>query len=231
MEATMKLYELSLSAGRTVSPFVWRVRFCLAHKGLDPERVPISYHDKDQLAFSGQDRVPVLVDGDTVVTDSWKIACYLEEAYPDAPSLFGSDIARGMGLAFNRWCDHVLLNSLFLMCTPGTYDVTQKEDQPYFAQSRFEWTGKTIDEIRAMEAQAIDSHEKALEPLRQTLAEQPFISGADPAFSDYCVMGGLMWAKTTYRGSLLDDNDPVEAWRQKMLDLFDGLGRSTPGLN
>ena len=102
MEATMKLYELSLSEGRTVSPFVWRVRFCLAHKGLDPERVPISYHDKDQLAFSGQDRVPVLVDGDTVVTDSWKIACYLEEAYPDAPSLFGSDIARGMGLAFNR---------------------------------------------------------------------------------------------------------------------------------
>ena len=165
----MKLYELSLSEGRTVSPFVWRVRFCLAHKGLDPERVPISYHDKDQLAFSGQDRVPVLVDGDTVVTDSWKIACYLEEAYPDAPSLFGSDIARGMGLAFNRWCDHVLLNSLFLMCTPGTYDVTQKEDQPYFAQSRFEWTGKTIDEIRAMEAQAIDSHKKALEPLRQTL--------------------------------------------------------------
>ena len=78
MEATMKLYELSLSEGRTVSPFVWRVRFCLAHKGLDPERVPISYHDKDQLAFSGQDRVPVLVDGDTVVTDSWKIACYLE---------------------------------------------------------------------------------------------------------------------------------------------------------
>ena len=44
----------------------------------------------------------MLVDDDTVVTDSWKIACYLEEAYPDAPSLFGSDIARGMGLAFNR---------------------------------------------------------------------------------------------------------------------------------
>ncbi|MDA9185167.1 glutathione S-transferase N-terminal domain-containing protein [Gammaproteobacteria bacterium] len=128
----MKLYELSLSEGRTVSPFVWRVRFCLAHKGLDPERVPISYHDKDQLAFSDQDRVPVLVDGDTVVTDSWKIACYLEEAYPDAPSLFGSDIARGMGLAFNRWCDHVLLNSLFLICTPGTYDVTQKRRPTVF---------------------------------------------------------------------------------------------------
>jgi glutathione S-transferase len=225
MENSMKLYELSLSEGRTVSPFVWRTRYCLAHKGLDPERVPISYHDKDQLEFSGQDRVPVLVDGDTVVSDSWNIACYLEDAYQDAPGLFGNDIARGMGLAFNRWCDHVLLGSLFLVCSPGTYDLTQEEDKPYFAQSRFEWTGKTIDEIRALESQALETHRKGLEPLRQTLAEQPFISGDAPAFADFCVMGGFMWAKTTYAGLLLNNDDPVEEWRQKMLDLFGGLGR------
>jgi glutathione S-transferase len=34
----------------------------------------------------------VLVDGETAITDSWHIACYLDEAYPDRPSLFGGDI-------------------------------------------------------------------------------------------------------------------------------------------
>jgi len=220
----MKLYELSLSQGRTVSPFVWRTRFCLAHKGLNPERVPISYHDKDQLAFSGQDRVPVLVDGDEVISDSWKIACYLEDAYSFAPSLF--DGAQGTALMINKWADHVQLGAMFLLCSPGTYDVTQDEDKPYFAQSRYEWTGKTIDDFRAMEDEALKRTRSALEPIRQTLAEQPFIAGDAPAFADYCVMGGFMWARTTYAGQVLEDGDPVEDWRQRMLDLFEGLGRN-----
>jgi glutathione S-transferase len=222
----MQLYELSLAEGRTVSPFVWRTRFCLAHKGLDPRRVPITYHDKDQLAFSGQDRVPVLVDGDHVVSDSWNIACYLEDAYPDTPNLFGGKEGRGAALLINRWCDTALLGSLFFICAPGTYDVTQPEDQPYFEQSRLEWTGKTIDDMRAMEAPMLKSFAKALEPLRLTLAEQPFIGGDSPAFADYCVMGGFMWARTTRPGGLLADDDPVEAWRQRMLDLYDGMGRN-----
>lgn len=34
-------------------------------------------------------QVPVLVDGEKVLNDSFEIAKYLEETYPDAPSLFG----------------------------------------------------------------------------------------------------------------------------------------------
>ena len=226
----MKLYELSLSEGRAVSPFVWRARFCLAHKGLDPIRIPITYHDKDQLAFSGQDRVPVLVDGDTVVPDSWKIACYLEDIYRDAPSLFGGaqGPARGTALMINKFCDHVLLGAMFLLCSPGTYDATQEEDKPYFAQSRYEWTGMTIDEIRAMEPEALKRVRSSLEPIRQALVEQPFIAGEAPAFADYCTMGGFMWARTTYGSQVLEDSDPVEDWRQRMLDLYDGMGRDAP---
>ena len=40
-----------------------------------------------KLSFSGQSLVPVLVDGGRVVNDSWNIACYLDEAYPDRPKL------------------------------------------------------------------------------------------------------------------------------------------------
>jgi glutathione S-transferase len=71
------------------SPYCWRVRLALAHKGLEADFLPWRFTEKQRLAFSGQDRVPVLVDGDTVVSDSWAIMAYLDEAYPERP-LFDS---------------------------------------------------------------------------------------------------------------------------------------------
>ena len=37
----------------------------LAHKGLAVETIPWRFTDKAALAFSGQERVPVIRDGDT----------------------------------------------------------------------------------------------------------------------------------------------------------------------
>ena len=70
------------------------------HKGLPFDTIPWRFTDKDAIAFSGQGRVPVLVDGDEVVSDSWTIATYLEDAYADRPSLFrGDGGARSHGLS------------------------------------------------------------------------------------------------------------------------------------
>ena len=46
----MQLYELVLNEGRSVSPFVWRAKMALAHKGFAPETVAIGYGDKAMLA-------------------------------------------------------------------------------------------------------------------------------------------------------------------------------------
>ena len=86
---SLTLYELCRADDRRFSPYCWRIRMALAHKGLDPERVPVRFTEKDKIAFSGQKLVPVLVDGDTTVVDSFAIACYLDDAYPDRPTLFG----------------------------------------------------------------------------------------------------------------------------------------------
>lgn len=222
----MQLYELVLNEGRTVSPFVWRAKMHLAHKGLEAETVAIGYGDKDQLAFSGQDRVPVLVDGDKTVSDSWRIAEYLDEAYPDRPSLFGGTIGHGMGLFVNRWCDTQVLGQLFLLCTPGTFDATPEADQAYFRESRADWSGgMTIEQMRENPERKIERFRAVLEPVRLTLGEQDWLSGTTPAFADYCLFGGFMWARTTTAFKLLERNDPIEAWRQRMLDLFDGFAR------
>lgn len=77
------LDELLGADNRRFSPYCWRTRMALAHKGLKAELIPCKFTDKQLFAFSGQDKVPVLKDGDKVVFDSWDIACYLEEAYPE----------------------------------------------------------------------------------------------------------------------------------------------------
>ena len=99
----LKLFELMGADDRRFSPYCWRARMAVAHKGLDVEYVPCKFTDKDLFAFSGGKTVPVLKDGETVLTDSWDIACHLEEAYPDQPSLFGGAVGRGEARFISEW--------------------------------------------------------------------------------------------------------------------------------
>ncbi len=54
------LYELLGADDRRMSPFCWRIRMALAHKGLDVEYEPCGFTEKDKFAFSGSKTVPVL---------------------------------------------------------------------------------------------------------------------------------------------------------------------------
>ncbi len=73
---------------------VERVALALAFKGLEVESIAVDPDDRAAVrAASGQDLVPVLLDGDVVVTDSTRILHHLEERFPDPP-LFPADPAR-----------------------------------------------------------------------------------------------------------------------------------------
>lgn len=80
--------------GAPWSTNVQRVTMALEHKGLAFESVEISYEDRTPVVeVSGQELVPVLVDGDEVVVDSMAIVAHLEQRQPDPP-LYPADPAR-----------------------------------------------------------------------------------------------------------------------------------------
>ena len=62
---------------RRFSPYCWRTKLALKHKGLPFDTIPWRFNEKNAIAFSRQDRVPVLRDCDLVVSDSWTIAIYI----------------------------------------------------------------------------------------------------------------------------------------------------------
>ena len=133
----IKLYDLAgAEPERRFSPFCWRARLALAHKGLPVETIPWRFTEKDAIAFSGQERVPVMIDGAKVVSDSWAIATYLEQAYPDRPSLFGGEAARIVTQFVNAWADNVLHPAIARLVVIDVYDKVHAKDRDYFRTSR-----------------------------------------------------------------------------------------------
>ena len=226
---SLKLYELRVLKERSLSPFVWRTRMALAHKGLTPEIVPIGYGEKRRIAFSGQDRVPVLCDGDRTVADSWAIAGYLEDAYPDRPSLLGGELGRAGALFFNRWADTAFNGALVLLVVGDTFDHVPEADKPYFRENREQRFGVSMEALRQDPEGKVGRVREVLAPVRQVLQRQPFLAGERPAYLDYILFGSFQWARTISRYRLLAADDPVYAWRRRMLGLFDGLAAAAPG--
>ena len=98
----LRLYRFRFSTN------VERVALALAHKGIEVESVWVDPADRSEVVrVSGQELVPVLVDGDRVIPDSTGILEHLEERFPGRP-LYPSDPARRTELRlFVDWFNQV----------------------------------------------------------------------------------------------------------------------------
>lgn len=226
----IKLYDLAgADEALRFSPHVWRVKMALKHKGLDFETIPWRFIEKDAIAFSGQKSVPVLVDGDRTVSDSWEIARYLESTYPDRPGLFGCATGEAHALFVKLWCDQVLQSLLFGIILPDLYARLHEADKPYFRRTREARLGCTLEELAVPPAEGVASLNEALGPLRSLVKRQDFVGGAAPSFADYIVFGAFQWARCVSPIRLLERDDPVFAWRDRLFDAFDGYARRARG--
>lgn len=223
------LYDLAgVEAGRRFSPFCWRSKMALAHKGLAVETVPWRFTEKAKLPQPNQGRVPVIVDGGRVVHDSTAIADYLESSYPDRPSLFGDEGARALTRFVQNWVDTVLHPGIIGFVVLDIHNHVGAEDQAYFRRSREERLGGTLENAVAGRAARLPAFRASLTPLRRTLERQDYLCGSAPAYADYIVFGAFQWARAISDFELLAADDPVAKWRGRLLDAFDGLARKSP---
>ena len=228
--SAITLYDLAgADPSLRFSPFCWRTRLALAHKGLPVETIAWRFTNKDAIAFSGQGRVPVLVDGDRTVFDSWTIAEYLDQTYGDRPSLLGDEPVAALTRFVNAWTNTVIHPALAPLVLVDIYACIDDGDKAYFRSSRENVFGRTLEEVSANRDTDVVAFRRTLEPLRATLQAQSFIAGATPAYADYIVFGAFQWARCVSSFRLLEENDPVAAWRQRMLEAFGGLAGRAPG--
>lgn len=228
---TRKLFELvGTDAARPFSPYCWRTRLALAHKGLDWQTIPWRFTEKAAIAPYKSEKVPVLLDGERSVADSWAIANYLEDAYPERPSLFGGEGGRAIARFLNGWGDLVIIAGIFPMIVADVPQHLGPADRDYFRTTReARFNNKPLEKISADRDERVEGFRRTLDPLRLMLRAQPFIGGEIPNYGDYIVFGGFQWARGVSPFRLLAEDDLIYAWRERMLDAHGGIARASPG--
>jgi glutathione S-transferase len=221
------LWELAGKNGRRYSLFSWRTRMALAHKGLAFQAHPVLLSDKSAIAFSGGKTVPIIREGDAVVRDSWKIAEYLEAQHPDR-TLFGGDIGRGVTHAFNTWVDRALVGLMMPVVAPDIHERVEPGDEQYFRAMAESITKRSLEDLRSERDDALRRLGRALEPMQTLLKRQVYVCGAQPAYADYVLFSIFQWARVMSPREVLAPEDPLSAWRERVLDLFDGFARNVP---
>ncbi|MER8843837.1 glutathione S-transferase family protein [Mesorhizobium australicum] len=223
---TILLYDLvGRDEGRPFSPHCWKATMALAHKGLDISTAPTRFLEVPAVEGGVSKTVPVIRDGDKVVTDSFAIALYLEEAYPDRPSLFGGEGGKAMARFIERWSQSNIHPYVTTAALVDLHAMQDEQNGSYFRKSREQRFGKRLEDVVAARDAGLATFRAVLEPLRSMLSYQPFIGGASPLFADYIVFGALQWARIASPYKLLEDSDVVAQWFTRCLDLHGGVGR------
>ncbi len=227
---TIKMYDLAgEDPERRFSPYCWRIRMALAHKRQPVETIPWRFVEKDKLAFSDSTTVPVIVDGAETVADSWKIALYLDEKYKDRLVLFGSEAAVGATLFLRQWTERVIHMALLRIILVDVYNVLDEPNQTYFRQSREQRFGVTLEKFVENKDDNIAKLRDLLAPARAVVASQLYFGGTAPSFADYILFGAFQWARCVSPTKLLATDDALYTWRDRMLNLYNGLAKKAVG--
>ncbi len=225
---TLQLYERAGAYDLRVSPYCWRARLALEHKGLEAESIPIAYFETKKVPFRDVGNLPVLSDNGRKVEGTWDIAAYLDEAYPDLPLLMGCPEARALSRFMGSWADNVLIPGLMRLVLPDFLKRLHVKDREYYRQSREAWVGASVERMRENRDSYLADLCCSLAPLRSALSVQDYLGGTEPSYADYVPYTAFVWAWFASETPVLDEDDPLQSWLTRMQDRFEGLPRSLP---
>ena len=201
----------------------------LLHKGLDFETIPWRFTEKDVIAPYKSTTVPVLLDGNQSVYDSWAIAVYLDEVYPSRPRLFSGTEARTLTDFLAQWTIKALHPLIMRIIILELFGKIHAKDKAYFRESREKRYNATLEEVGSDPKAAVAAFRGALDPVRPVLVQNPFLSGNGPGFADYVLFGTFQWPRCISPTRLLEPDDPIYAWRERLLTMYDGYAWKAKG--
>ena len=225
------LYDLQVASGCTISPFVWATKYALKHKGFEIDIVPGGFTGILERTGGRTERLPAIVDSGRWVLDSWLIAEYLDDTYPDRPMLCGDPSVKVLTKFIEGWLWRTAVSPWFTCYIKDYRDQSMPQDHEYVTQSRRAFLGgRSIEEAVVGREDRIPLVPPTLEPFRQLLAEHRWLGGEQPNYADYRALAVFLWLGSIASTPALTDDDPLRDWLDRGFDLYGGLGRH-PGMH
>lgn len=166
--------------GAPLSPFVRKLRLCLAEKGLDYQLQIILPFDQPSWyrELSPLGRIPAFKDGDFSLADSSVICQYLEDKYPDRQPLLGTTAEHRAQV---RWLEKYADYELATLCTFTVF--RNRTLKPSL--------GQACDET-AVQAALTDRLPPHFDYLEKTLGDAEYFVGGAPSLADLAVASQLI---------------------------------------
>ncbi len=226
VEGKVRLYQLVLDNGISASPYVWRIRYALAHKGLPCEPISVGFTEIAKILDGRFKTVPIIQHGNTIMAESWDIAEYLDRAFPGSTPLFSSPAELAMVRLTDAWFTSEISRKMFGVYVLDVHNAARPEDRDYFRSSReARLKGSTLEEFTVDRASRLPALRDALTPLRAYLARCPFLGGSTPNYADYIALGSFLWVGSVATLPLLAHDDTLRDWIDRGFDLYGGLAR------
>jgi glutathione S-transferase len=222
---TITLYDLQLASGCTISPFVWATKYALKHKGFDIDIVPGGFTGIMERTGGRSERLPVIVDNGKWVLDSWLIAEYLDEQYPDRPLLFSGASMKVLTRFLEGWLWTNAIRPWFACYIKDYRDRSLPQDHEYVTRTRENMLGRKLEEVQAGREDRLPLVPPTLEPFRQLLRDSKWLGGDQPNYADYRALAVFLWTASIATTPPLTADDPLRDWLDRGFDLYGGLGR------
>ncbi len=217
----IEVYDLTGANNLRFSPFCARTKAALRYKDLDYTTIPIRFCDKDKLAFSNQDRVPVIKNNDDngmVVSDSWKIAQYLEEQYPEAKLFPGLGMKEACRF-FNMYIDSTVHPALFPVIVGDIFEKVEPIDQDYFRKNREARLGATLEDITAKRDVFRPRLKAVLADLEAVALGHEYLFEI-LTYADFSLFGTLTFATRVSDEPLFGSAPALGKWWERMQERF-----------
>lgn len=198
------------------SPFAAKLRTILKLKNLACEVVDVPYLDRSELVkLTGNLYVPVLQDGETVISDSARIVQYLEKK--GGPTMYGDPLAP----VLEQWADEYFEEVAFKLACPGLEEKMGR-DQGLEAKALFRlikerrYGSGIIAQWKRDEAQWREQTLNLLQPVVETLKKRAWLLGDAPSVADAAVAGQLTMVEFAFPEFVAKHAPSLSGWYAKL---------------
>ena len=210
------LFDLVTRDDLRPSPFCWRAKLALKHKGVSFDARATLYSEISELGDGSFKTLPVIDDGGFWSGGSFQIAVDLEARYPDGPTLFPNDPQRRFAEFVESYIDTVVHPLIFPSVALNIWKQLPSSQQEYFRQNKERRLGMSLERAHELSEPKLMAARASLDPVRRVLNQRPYLCGDWPAYADYIVFGALQWQRMASDHFLIEKDDVLSLWFEKI---------------